>query len=223
MPDVWDVPLAIGANPQATGYPTQKPEHLVRRIIESTTNEGDVVADFFCGSGSVSAMAEKMGRKWIVADLGKYAIHTTRKRMIGVQRELKKAGKDFRAFEILNLGKYERQLYVGTNPDLREEQKAKQLEEKESAFIELILKAYKAEKTTGFKIFQGKRNGRLVAIGPVNLPVSRLFVEEIISEGRQKKITKIDILGFEFEMGLFPDSLEEAKRKGIDISAMSAA
>lgn len=199
-------------------YPTQKPEHLVRRIIESTTNEGDVVADFFCGSGSVSAMAEKMGRKWIVADLGKYAIHTTRKRMIGVQRELKKAGKDFRAFEILNLGKYERQLYVGTNPDLREEQKAKQLEEKESAFIELILKAYKAEKTTGFKIFQGKRNGRLVAIGPVNLPVSRLFVEEIISECRQKKITKIDILGFEFEMGLFPDSLEEAKRKGIDIS-----
>lgn len=199
-------------------YPTQKPEHLVRRIIESTTNEGDVVADFFCGSGSVSAMAEKLGRKWIVADLGKYAIHTTRKRMIGVQRELKKVGKDFRAFEILNLGKYERQLYVGANPDLREEQKAKQLEEKESAFIDLILKAYKAEKTSGFKVFQGKRNGRLVAIGPVNLPVSRLFVEEIISECRQKKITKIDILGFEFEMGLFPDSLEEAKRKGIDVS-----
>ena len=199
-------------------YPTQKPEHLVRRIIESASNEGDIVADFFCGSGTVAAVAEKMGRKWIVSDLGKYAIHTTRKRMIGVQRELKKSGKNYRAFEILNLGKYERQLYVGVNPDLREEQKAKQLAAKEQAFIDLILKAYKAEGTTGFRIFQGKKNGRLVVIGPVNMPVSRLFVEEVISECRQKKITKIDILGFEFEMGLFPDSLEEAKRKGIDIA-----
>ncbi len=65
-------------------------------------------------------MAEKLGRKWIVSDLGKFAIHTTRKRMIGVQRQLKAEGKDYRAFEILNLGKYERQHYIGVNPNLRE-------------------------------------------------------------------------------------------------------
>jgi hypothetical protein len=68
-----------------------------------------------------------LGRKWIASDLGKFAIHTTRKRMIGVQRGLKSGNKSWRAFEILNLGKYERQHYIGINPDLREEEKANQL------------------------------------------------------------------------------------------------
>ena len=57
----------------------------------------------------------------------------------------------------------------------------------------------------------------MVVVGPVNLPVTRLFVEEIILECRQKHITKVDLLGFEFEMGLFPNVLDEAKSKGIDI------
>lgn len=216
---IWDDIERIGnTSDERHDYPTQKPESLISRMLLASSNDGDLVADFFCGSGTTASVAEKLSRRWICADLGKFAIHTSRKRMIGTQRALKSEGKDFRAFEILNLGKYERQLYVGVNPDLREEQKAKQLQEKESAFIDLILKAYRAESTSGFKIFQGKKAGRLIAIGPVNLPVSRLFVEEVISECRQKKISKIDILGFEFEMGLFPDSLEDAKRKGIDIS-----
>src|SRR5260370_472630 len=67
------------------------------------------------------------------------------------------------------------------------------------------------------RVFQGKKAGRMVVIGPVNLPVTRLFVEEIILECRQKRITKVDLLGFEFEMGLFPNVLDEAKSKGIDI------
>ena len=70
-------------------YPTQKPEALLERIINASSNEGDLVADFFCGSGTTAAVAEKLGRKWIASDLGKFAIHTTRKRMIGVQRQLK--------------------------------------------------------------------------------------------------------------------------------------
>ena len=163
-------------------------------------------------------MAEKLGRKWIVTDLGKFAIHTTRKRMIGVQRQLKAEGKDYRAFEILNLGKYERQHYIGVNPNLREAEQQKQLEEKEAAFLDLILRAYRAEKTEGFATFHGKKAGRLVAVGPVNLPVTRLFVEEIILECRKKHITRVDILGFEFEMGLFPNVLDEARAKGIDIA-----
>ena len=208
-------------NPQAkerVDYPTQKPEALVSRIINASTNPGDLVADFFAGSGTLAAAAEKLGRKWIVSDLGKFAVHTTRKRMIGVQRELKADGKDYRAFEILNLGKYERQHFVGVNPDLREEQRQQQLEARERAFLDLILRAYRAEKTDGFASFHGKRAGRLVAIGPVNMPVSRLFVEEIILECRKKHISKVDILGFEFEMGLFPNVLDEARAKGIDIA-----
>jgi len=200
------------------GYATQKPERLLERIIKASSNDGDLVADFFCGSGTTAAVAEKLGRKWIVSDLGKFAIHTTRKRLIGVQRQLKAEGKDYRAFEILNLGKYERQHYIGVNPNLREAEQRKQLEEKEAAFVDLILRAYHAEKTEGFAAFHGKKAGRLVAVGPVNLPVTRLFVEEIILECRKKHITKVDILGFEFEMGLFPNVLDEARAKGIDIA-----
>ena len=217
--DIWSDIYPINSQAiEALGYPTQKPEALLERIINSSSNEGDLVADFFCGSGTTAAVAEKLGRKWIVSDLGKFAIHTTRKRMIGVQRQLKAEGKDYRAFEILNLGKYERQHYIGVNPNLREEEQRKQLEEKEAAFLDLILRAYRAEKTTGFASFHGKKAGRLVAVGPVNLPVTRLFVEEIILECRKKHITKVDILGFEFEMGLFPNVLDEARAKGIDIA-----
>lgn len=218
LDDVWvDIdevnPMAAGN----FGYATQKPEALLERIIKASSNEGDLVADFFCGSGT-TAVAEKLGRKWICSDLGKFAIHTTRKRMIGVQRSIKEDGQDYRAFEILNLGKYERAHFVGVNSNLREEEQKNQLARKEEAFLELILRAYRAEKVEQFEQFQGKRSGRLVAIGPVNLPVTRLFVEEIILECRKKHITKVDILGFEFEMGLFPNVLDEARSKGIDIS-----
>lgn len=100
--DIWDDLNAINSQAkEAEGYATQKPEALLERIIKASSNENDIVADFFCGSGTTLAVAEKLGRKWIGSDLGKFAIHTTRKRMIGVQREQKAVGKDFRAFEIL--------------------------------------------------------------------------------------------------------------------------
>lgn len=217
--DWWiDIPIENTQSEKDTGYPTQKPEPLLERIIKTSSKEGDIVTDFFVGSGTTLAVAEKLGRKWIGADLSKFAIHTTRKRMIGVQRQLKKEKKNYRAFEILNLGKYERQHYVGINPNLREVEKQKQLAKKEKDFISLILKAYRAEQVNGFEIFHGKKNNRLVSIGPINLPVTRLFVDEVIKECINKKITKADILGFEFEMGLFPNMLEEAKNKGIDLA-----
>ena len=217
--DIWtDIAPMNSMSNERVGYPTQKPEALLERIIKASSLEGDLVADFFCGSGTTASVAEKLGRKWIVSDLGKFAIHATRKRMIGVQRQLKAEGKDYRAFEILNLGKYERQHYIGVNPNLREAEQQKQLEEKEAAFVDLILRAYRAEKTEGFNTFHGKKAGRLVAVGPVNLPVTRLYVEEVILECRKLHITRVDILGFEFEMGLFPNVLDEARAKGIDIA-----
>ena len=219
LQDIWtDLNKIHNQSPEQLNYPTQKPEVLLKRILQASSNEGDLVADFFCGSGTTAAVAEKLGRKWIVSDLGKFGIHTTRKRMIGVQRQLKAEGKDYRAFEILNMGKYERQHFIDINPDLREEQKKQQLAAKEAAFLDLILHAYRAEKTDGFATFHGKKTGRLVTVGPVNLPVTRLFVEEVILECRKKHITRVDILGFEFEMGLFPNVLDEARAKGIDIA-----
>jgi DNA modification methylase len=219
LQSLWsDIPPVNSQSLQDTKYPTQKPEALLERIIKASSNQNDIVADFFCGSGTSLAVAEKLGRKWIGSDLGKFAIHTTRKRMIGVQRELKSAGKDFRAFEILNLGKYERAHYIGVNMGLREEERQKQLEQKEKDFIALILKAYRAESIENFRCFNGKKAGRLVSVGPVNLPVTRLFVEEVILECREKRISRVDILAFEFEMGLFPNIQEEAKAKGIDLA-----
>lgn len=217
--DLWtDIKYLAGGSKESQNYPTQKPEALLERIIESSCPPDGIVADFFGGSGTTVAVAEKLGRKWISSDLGKFAIHTTRKRLINVQRQLKQDNKSWRAFEILNLGRYERQHFIGVNPNLREAEQQRQLEEKETAFLNLILSAYRAEATAGFNTFHGKKAGRLVAVGPVNLPITRLFVEEVILECRQKQITKVDILGFEFEMGLFPNILDEAKSKGIDIA-----
>lgn len=217
--DFWDDITVINSMAiESLGYPTQKPEALLERIIKASSNEGDIVADFFCGSGTTLAVAEKLGRKWIGSDLGKFSIHTTRKRMIRVQRDLKANNKDYRAFEILNLGKYERQHYIGVSENLRDEEKQKMLEKKEQDFVKLIISAYHAEPVEGFTTFHGKKKNRMVVVGPVNLPVTRLFAEEVIAECRQKYITKVDILGFEFEMGLFPNIQEEAKQKGIDMA-----
>ena len=216
--DVWEIAYENSMSKERLDYPTQKPTALLERIIKSSSKEGDLVADFFAGSGSTLAVAEKLGRKWIGSDLGKFAIHTMRKRMIGIQRQLKKEDKNFRAFEILNLGKYERQHYIGVNPNLREEEKQKQLAKKEKDFVALVLSAYKAEAFDGSKTFHGKKNSRLVAIGPINLPLSRLFVDQVIKEAIEKQITKVDMLAFEFEMGLFPSIQEEAKEKGVDLA-----
>ncbi len=204
----------VGFSKESQGYPTQKPEKLLERIIEATTQDGNLVADFFCGSGTTMAVAEKLGRKWIGSDLGRFAIHTTRKRIIGVQRELKKAGKNFRAFEILNIGKYEREQFIGTNDNLREEERQLQQTKKEKEFIKLILSAYKAEPVDSFLTMVGKKRDRLVAIGPINFPVSADFLHQVVVECVEKNITKVDVLGFDWEMGLEADQF---KNQGVDL------
>ncbi len=176
------------------------------------------MADFFCGSGTTAAVAEKLGRKWIATDLGKFAIHTTRKRLIQVQRELKRDNRPFRAFEVLNLGRYERQAYLNVDANLTAKKKTAALARKEQEFRELILKAYRAEPLSEAGFFHGKLAGRLVVVGPINLPVGRLFVEEVVTECRKRGASRVDVLAFEFEMGLFPAVLDEAKQKGIDLA-----
>ncbi len=85
------------------GYPTQKPEALLERIIQASSNEDDLVLDCFCGSGTTAAVAEKLNRRWITCDLGRFAIHTTRKRLLGIE--------NVKPFVVQNLGKYERQAW----------------------------------------------------------------------------------------------------------------
>jgi len=213
--DVWEIPYENSMSKERLDYPTQKPTALLNRIIKSSSNEGDLIADFFCGSGTTLAVAEKLGRKWIGSDLGKFGIHTSRKRMIGVQRELKKESKNFRAFEILNVGRYERENFLATNNDLRAEEKSKQAERKEKEFVKLILSAYKAEPVESFVNVIGKKRDRLVAVGPINTPVSSKLVQDIVAECKEKGITKIDVLGFDYEMGL---DFSQYKDQGVDIA-----
>ena len=194
-----------------TGYPTEKPVALLERIIKASSNEGDLIADFFCGSGTTAAVAEKINRKWITTDLGRFSIHTTRKRMIGIQRELQESGKDFRAFEILNLGKYERQFFMDdlTNGKLKA---------KEDLYVDLILEAYKAKRIEGHKTLHGSKAGRFINVGPLDVPVTQSRLLDIFEECRQKLYTQVDVLGFEFEMGLTPQFIQELKEKGVAIT-----
>jgi DNA modification methylase len=216
--DVFQISIEAPSANVRTGYPTQKPEALLEKIVLACSDNDDLIADFFVGSGTTVALAEKLGRKWIATDLGKFSIHTTRKRLIGVQREKKAAGQDFRAFEVLNLGRYERQAYLNVGGRLTGKQKEQALAKKEREFRELILKAYRAEPLPKTGFFHGKTGGRLVVVGPINLPVGRLFIEEVITECRKRGATRVDVLAFEFEMGLFPAVLDEAKQKGIDLA-----
>ena len=213
---MWDDIFAVNSQAKEdTNYATQKPETLLERIIKASSNEDDLVADFFCGSGTTAAVAEKLGRKWIATDLGKFAVHTTRKRMIGVQRQLKADGKGYRAFEILNLGKYERQHYIGVNPSLREAEQQKQLEEREKEFTNLILRAYSAEKTEGFTAFQGCAI-RAVGGGRPRQPARHPpVVEEIILECRNTASLKWTSSALSLRWGCSPTYWMRRKTKAL--------
>jgi DNA modification methylase len=210
--DFWsDIDVINSMAKEYQNYITQKPEALLERIIKASSNEGDLIADFFCGSGTTAAVAEKLGRKWITTDLGRFSIHTARKRLIGVQRELQASGKDFRAFELLNLGKYERQFFID---DLTNGKR----KAKEDLYVELILEAYKAKRITGCETLHGTKAGRFVHVGPLDVPVTQSRLLDIFEECKQKLYTQVDVLGFEFEMGLTPQFIQELKEKGVSIT-----
>ena len=215
--NVWRLSMLQPAdNTQNLRYATQKPEHLLSRVIEACSAPDDLIADFFCGSGTTLAVAEKLGRKWIGCDLGRFAIHTTRKRMIGVQRELKAAQKAYRSFEILNLGKYERQYFAGIDPTLPEAERRTLSIQKEEHYLTLILAAYKSERLYQTPPFHGKKAGALVFVGPIDAPVTETDVAQAVATAKKLHISKIDILGFEFEMGLNPKARDDARKQGVE-------
>ena len=208
LQDIWQ---DCGSMKGGGDYATQKPEPLLERILKVSSRESELVADFFCGSGTTAAVAERLNRKWITADLGRFSIHSTRKRLIGVQRELQATGKDFRAFELLNLGKYERQFFMD---DLTNGKR----KAKEDLYVDLILEAYKAKRIDGHSCLHGAKAGRFVNVGPLDVPVTQTRLMDIFEECRQKLYTQVDVLGFEFEMGLTPQFIQELKEKGVAVT-----
>lgn len=154
--------------------------------------------------------------KWINTDLGRFSIHTTRKRLIGVQRELKADGKNFRAFELLNLGKYEQQFFMDdlTNGN----SSTGSLSAKEDLYIDLILEAYRAKRIDGNSILHGTKASRFVHVGPLDVLVTQSRLMDIFEECKQKLYTQVDVLGFEFEMGLTPQFIQELREKGVAVT-----
>lgn len=199
--NLWDDINAVQSQAkERTGYPTQKPEALIERIIKVSTNENDLVVDFFGGSGTTAVVAEKLNRKWIISDIGRFAINTARKRLISTQRKLKLNGNDFRSFEVLSIGSY---LFNDS----------KQQDE----FNEIVLRAYKAEAINNSP-FTGKKANHYVVVGALDLPASRDFIDEMVHSAKEKRILEVDILAFEFGMGVVPEAIEDAKKVGVKLN-----
>ena len=82
--EVFEIPFVQGTSNERIGYPTQKPEKLLEILMKSVTKHGDLVLDFFAGSGTTPSVAEKLGRRWIAVDVGKYSIYTIQKRLLQI-------------------------------------------------------------------------------------------------------------------------------------------
>lgn len=102
MPDVWNISMINPVANERIGYATQKPEALLERIIKASSNEGDLVCDFFGGSGTTAAVAEKLGRRWITGDIGKPASLIMRKRLID---------QDAKPFLYQSIGDYQKEAF----------------------------------------------------------------------------------------------------------------
>ena len=211
LQSLWDdiAPVNSQAQERVT-YATQKPEALLERIIKASSNEGDLVLDCFCGSGTTAAVAEKLGRRWIAADLGRFAIHTTRKRLLGIP--------NVRPFVVQNLGKYERQVWQAAEFGERAEAAA-------LAYRQFILDLYHARPLAGYTWLHGLKNGRLVHIGSVDAPVSPGDITNVVTEFRRAVGTGadapttrgVDVLGWDFAFELHEVATQQAARAGIDV------
>ena len=191
--DVWRIAMLQPADrTENCGYPTQKPEELVRRIVSAASKDGDLVADFFCGSGTTMAVAEKLGRRWIGCDLGRWAVHVTRKRLLDIN--------DCRPFEILNLGRYERQYWQGTT--FSASGNAPHSERAFYEYLAFILKLYGAHPVPGMAHIHGRKGKALVHIGAVDAPVTIDEIQRALDECASVHQSELHVLGWEWEMGL---------------------
>ena len=205
--DVWDIPIINPLSNERLDYPTQKPEVLLERIVKAASNSGDLVADFFCGSGTTLAVAEKLDRRWIGCDLGRWGTHVTRKRLLGIE--------NCKPFEVLNLGKYERQYWQGvTFGEAKDKPLAEQALYEYLAFIH---KLYGAQPVAGMAHLHGKKGKAMIHIGAVDAPVTIAEIDAAVDECAKLKQGELHVLGWEWEMGLYDLMVEAAKKKGVKL------
>jgi hypothetical protein len=201
------VQYVVSWGDEGLGFDTQKSEGLLRRIVGASSKPGDLIADFFCGSGTTLAVAEKLGRRWIGCDLGRWGIHVTRKRLLGIE--------ECKPFEVLNLGKYERQYWQGVTFG---ETKEKSLTEQALyEYLAFILKLYGAQPVAGMAQLHGKKGRAMVHIGAVDAPVTIAEIDAAVDECLKLKQGELHVLGWEWEMGLYDLMVEAAKKKSVKL------
>jgi adenine-specific DNA-methyltransferase len=206
---VWsDIPPINSQAEERLGYATQKPEPLLERIILAASNQGGLVADFFCGSGTTGAVAEKLGRRWIMSDLGRFAIHTSRKRLIDLQRDLHEERSEYRAFDIYNLGRYERQWWQ------REYLKGADEEHRK-----IVLGFYQAESLTSptSPLIHGRKAAALVHVDSIDSVFTRVNLREVVHAAIQAGAKQVNCLAWEFEMDLRLETHKLQVELGIEV------
>lgn len=168
MKDWWDdIPYINSMAEERTGYPTQKPEALLERIINASSNPGDLVLDCFCGSGTTLAVAQKLGRRWIGCDINLGAIQTTTKRLNQIledqkQQKLTEEFKGLRSFKVYNVNDYD-------------------IFKNEVESKEIIMDIYGVEPIKQ-SYFDGVLDDNLVKIMPLNRVLNKLDIENLIKE-----------------------------------------
>ncbi|HBA40446.1 MAG TPA: site-specific DNA-methyltransferase [Deltaproteobacteria bacterium] len=212
--DVWDdLQFLRGNHPERVEYATQKPSWLLERVINASSDVGDLVLDCFCGSGTTLAVAEKLGRRWIGCDLSRWAVHVTRKRLLSAQ--------NCKPFDVLNLGKYERKYWQGVTFGEGQKEKGKRQNEDQQwaifQYIAFILRLYGAEPLAGMQHLHGKKGKAVVHIGAVDAPVTIDEINACIEECLAVKQAELHVLGWEWEMGLANLMVEEAKHRGVKL------
>jgi len=193
-----------------SGYPTQKPEALLQRILEMSSDPNHLVLDCFCGSGTTGVVAEKLGRRWIMCDLSRFGTHTARKRLL--------SNADVRPFIVQNLGKYERQVWQ--TAEFGESAGARV-----AKYRSFILDLYHATPVAGYAWLHGLKQGRMVHIGTVDAPVTVGDIKQIVAEFRKAvgtgkdapKEQSVDVLGWDFAFELNEIARQDAERAGIDL------
>lgn len=203
---VWDdIPPVNPMGAERWDFPTQKPEALLERIVKASSSEGSLVADLFCGSGTAFAVAEKLGRRWIGCDLGRWGIHVTRKRLLSTE--------SCKPFEVLNLGKYERTYWAGVAFGARKQGGQMTVYE----YLAFILKLYGAQPLSGTQHLHGKKGKAVVHVGAIDAPVTIDEVNAAIEECLAVKQKELHILGWEWEMGMSPYIVQEAQRRDVKL------
>lgn len=215
LQDIWaDIRPIQSQASERRDYPTQKPETLLERIIRASSNEDDLVLDCFCGSGTTPAVAEKLGRRWIACDLGRFAVHTTRKRLLGID--------GVRPFVVQNLGKYERQAWQLAEFENPDNQNAR-----ETAYRRFILELYHAAPFSGSAWLHGVHAGRFVHVGAVDAPVTLADVRSIVGEvwraagacpeGTGPVTAAADVLGWDFAFEMNEIAAQMAAEAKVDV------